>query len=361
MRKKIIGLVLLICVMAAVGGIYILTGGTDSEDKRTGKIQPETTVSGYVGGEKIGFLEDKEVLSILGEKYGLGVDYSKAGSLDMMTADLEGRDYLFPSSSIALEYYEELHGSPAQSEILLNTPIVLYTHKIVLDAFDGQGLVTKDGDVNYIDMAKLVEMIRNDTVWADIGVPELYGTVSVDTTDPARSNSGNMFAALLADVLNKGQMLTPEKVDEILPQLQAIFGKLGYMETSSADLFSQFLRMGVGATPIAAGYESQIIEYAMLHPEEYEEIKEDFVILYPAPTVWSAHVLIALDDEGKTLIRGLQDEEVQKLAWEKHGFRTGNYEISDKELGVAGIADNITQVAQVPSYAVMRRIIDGLQ
>ena len=215
--------------------------------------------------------------------------------------------------------------------------------------------------MNYIDMAKLVEMIRNDTVWADIGVPELYGTVSVDTTDPARSNSGNMFAALLADVLNKGQMLTPEKVDEILPQLQAIFGKLGYMETSSADLFSQFLRMGVGATPIAAGYESQIIEYAMLHPEEYEEIKEDLVILYPAPTVWSAHVLIALDDEGKTLIRGLQDEEVQKLAWEKHGFRTGNYEISDKELGVAGIADNITQVAQVPSYAVMRRIIDGLQ
>ena len=192
-------------------------------------------------------------------------------------------------------------------------------------------------------------------------MPELYGTVSVDTTDPARSNSGNMFAALLADVLNGGQTLSPEKVDEILPQLQAIFGKLGYMETSSSDLFDQFLRMGVGATPIAAGYESQIIEYAMLHPDEYEAVRDDIVVLYPAPTVWSAHVLIALDDAGKTLIRGLQDEEVQKLAWEKHGFRTGNYEISDKELGVPGIADNITQVAQVPSYDVMRRIIDGLR
>lgn len=362
MRKKIIGLVLLICVMAAVGGIYLLTGGSgDGEKKETGKTQPRTAVSGYVGGEKIGFLEDEEVLSILGEKYGLEVDYSKAGSLDMMTADLEGRNYLFPSSSIALEYYEELHGSPAQSEILLNTPIVLYTHKMVLDAFDSQGLIAKDGDVNYIDMAKLVELIQNDTAWADIGVPELYGTVSVDTTDPARSNSGNMFAALLADVLNGGQTLTPEKVDEILPRLQAIFGKLGYMETSSSDLFDQFLRMGVGATPIAAGYESQIIEYAMLHPEEYESVRDDIVVLYPAPTVWSAHVLIALDDAGKTLIRGLQDEEVQKLAWEKHGFRTGNYEISDKELGVPGIADNITQVAQVPSYDVMRRIIDGLR
>lgn len=362
MRKKIIGLVLLICVMAAVGGIYLLTGGSgDGKEKETGKAKPKTAVSGYVGGEKIGFLEDEEVLSILGEKYGLEVDYSKAGSLDMMTADLEGRNYLFPSSSIALEYYEELHGSPVQSEILLNTPIVLYTHKMVLDAFGSQGLITKDGDVNYIDMAKLVELIQNDMAWADIGVPELYGTVSVDTTDPARSNSGNMFAALLADVLNGGQTLTPEKVDEILPQLQTIFGKLGYMETSSSDLFSQFLRMGVGATPIAAGYESQIIEYAMLHPDEYEAVRDDIVVLYPAPTVWSAHVLIALDDAGKTLIRGLQDEEVQKLAWEKHGFRTGNYEISDKELGVPGIADNITQVAQVPSYDVMRRIIDGLR
>ena len=188
MRKKIIGLALLICVMAAVGGIYLLTGGSgDGKEKETGKTKPKTAVSGYVGGEKIGFLEDEEVLSILGEKYGLEVDYSKAGSLDMMTADLEGRDYLFPSSSIALEYYEELHGSPVQSEILLNTPIVLYTHKMVLDAFDSQGLITKDGDVNYIDMAKLVELIQNDTAWADIGVPELYGTVSVDTTDPARS------------------------------------------------------------------------------------------------------------------------------------------------------------------------------
>ena len=153
------------------------------------------------------------MLEILRNEYGLDVDYSKAGSLDMMTADLSGRNYLFPSSSIALEYYEELHGSPKQSEIILNTPIVLYTHKIVLDAFEQQGLITKDGEVNYIDMNQLVAMIQNDTKWADIGVPELYGSVSVDTTDPAKSNSGNMFAALLADVLNGGQTLTPEGVE----------------------------------------------------------------------------------------------------------------------------------------------------
>ena len=368
MKKKIIGLIVLACVMGVIGGIYLLTGGTgdlggeNQEEKQTEREDgPAVQVSGYIGGEKAGFLEDEEVLEILRKDYGLEVDYSKAGSLDMMTADLTGRNYLLPSSSIALEYYEELHGSPKQSEIILNTPIVLYTHKIVLEAFEQQGMITKDEDVNYVDMNKLLELIRTDTKWTDIGVPELYGSVSVDTTDPAKSNSGNMFAALLADVLNGGQTLTPESVDEVLPELQAIFGKLGYMETSSADLFSQFLRMGVGATPIAAGYESQIIEYAQMEPEAYEEIKDDVVVLYPAPTVWSAHVLIAMDESGQTLLEGLQNEKIQELAWKKHGFRTGSAGIAQGEAKASGIADSVTQVAQVPSYEVMRRIIDGLQ
>ena len=237
MKKKIAGLMLLVVLMAVIGGIYFVTGNAPQI----------VNVDGYVGGEKIELLEDEEIRSVFEEKYGLNVDYSRAGSLDMMTADLSGRDYLFPSSSIALEYYEDLHGSPVQSEIVLNTPIVLYTHQIVLDAFENQGLITTDGDVHYIDMAGLLELIQNGTQWSDIGLSELYGRVSVDTTDPSRSNSGNMFAALVANVLNGGQTLTEADLDTILPELQDIFGKLGYMETSSSDLFSQFLRMGVGA------------------------------------------------------------------------------------------------------------------
>ena len=77
------------------------------------------------------------------------------------------------------------------------------------------------------------------------------------------------------------------------------------METSSADLFSQFLKMGVGATPIAAGYESQIIEYAVMEPEDYQAVKDDIVILYPTPTVWSTHVMIALDENGQALLEAL--------------------------------------------------------
>ena len=126
MKKKIFGLILLAAVMAAIGAIYYLR----QEAPR------QIAVDGYLGGEKIGFLEDEEVQKILKDRYGITADYARAGSLDMVTADLEGMDYLFPSSSTALEYYQDLHGAPERSEIILNTPIVLYTHRIVLDAFE---------------------------------------------------------------------------------------------------------------------------------------------------------------------------------------------------------------------------------
>ena len=99
-----------------------------------------------------------------------------------------------------------------------------------------------------------------------------------------------------------GRTVTETDLDTILPELQDIFGKLGYMETSSSDLFSQFLRMGVGAEPIIAGYESQLIEYASIYPDEYDRIRDDVVMLYPTPTVWSAHVMIALDENGQILL-----------------------------------------------------------
>ena len=152
MKKRMIGLALLVVIMLVTGGIYMAAG-------RTPQI---ITVDGYVGGEKIELLEDEEVQSILEEDYGVKADYSRAGSLDMMTADMDGMDYLFPSSSIAEEYYEDLHGSPEQSEIVLNTPIVLYTRKAVADALAAEGIAAITDDVYYVDMAKLTECIESE-------------------------------------------------------------------------------------------------------------------------------------------------------------------------------------------------------
>ena len=350
MKTKIIGLVILITVIIAAV-IYVMVGSSNAV----------TEIKGYVGGEKIGLLEDEEVQEILRDKYKLSIDYAKAGSIDMITADATGMNFLFPSNQTALELYEKINGDPVKSEIILNTPIVLYTRQAVADAFVSEGLATKGGDVYYVDRTKRTEAIENATKWSDIGLDQLYGSITVGTTDPTKSNSGNMFAGLLANTLCGG-VADETSLYGILPRLESIFQKLGYMESSSSDLFDQFLKTGMGAKPLIAGYENQLLEFAVENPETWEHVSGDIIMMYPTPTVWSSHVFIALDENGTLGIDALLDEDIQRLAWEKHGFRTGVYDTpADSEhFGVSGLADEITQVAPMPDADTMDRIIRNL-
>ena len=352
-NPRLLGFLLLLLMAAGTGIYYGITSGN----------REPVVVEGYVGGEKIGFIEDPEIQEILEEKYGIRMDYSKAGSLDMVTLNQEGKDYLFPSSQTALEYYREEWGEPRKSEIILNTPIVLYTHRMVADALAEKGIMEEADGVYYMDMEQMAQTIMEGTSWAEVGLPQLYGDVSIDTTDPVKSNSGNMFAGLLANALNGGQTVSEGQLSQVLPALTDIFARMGYMETSSADLFSQFLKMGVGANPIIAGYESQLLEFSVEKPEDFAAIKDDIIMVYPSPTVWSTHVYIALTENGEMAVQGLLDPQVQELAWKNHGFRTNVY-LAGSEAGtfqVEGLASDITRVMSMPDYGTMKQIIDSLQ
>ena len=351
MKTKLIGLGLLAAVIVAAALYAVIS-----------QNQAVTEINGYVGGEKIGLLDDDEVQDLLRSRYHLVIDYTKAGSIEMIGADLEGRDFLFPSNQTALELYEQAHGSPMRSEIVFNTPIVLYTRQEVAQAMQEIGLVREQDGVQYVDVEKLAGLIEDGVSWAEIGLPQLYGNVAVSTTDPSKSNSGNMFAGLLANAL-AGGVAEEEDLPDLLPRLKDVFGKLGYMESSSADLFDQFLKTGMGAKPLIAGYESQLLEFAVEEPETWEQLSSDVVMLYPVPTVWSSHVFIALDEAGSAGIDALLDEDVQRLAWEKHGFRTGVYGTPSDEahFGVQGVALDLTQVSPMPGAGVMEEIIAALE
>jgi len=134
MKTKLIGLIVVLAAIAAAV-IYVTVG----------RKTQVTALNGYVGGEKIGFLEDQEVQDILRKDYHLSLEYSKAGSLDMVTADKEGKDFLWPSSQTALEYYKSEVGKPVRSETVFNTPIVIYTRKAVSDALQKEGTVYGPG------------------------------------------------------------------------------------------------------------------------------------------------------------------------------------------------------------------------
>ena len=125
-RGRVVGLV---CVLAAVAvlGAALLARASAPEPQAPAEL---TEVTGYLGGEKISLFEDEEFKRLAADA-GLEVGYRKAGSLAMMEADLTGMDYLFPSSQAAVEYGHELGVASTREQIVLNSPIVVYTYRDV--------------------------------------------------------------------------------------------------------------------------------------------------------------------------------------------------------------------------------------
>ena len=350
-RNKLVGLALVVLAVLVGGGVLVW------RQTRSAPVE-EVSVSGYLGGEKISLFEDSEFKQ-LAEASGLDISYKKAGSLAMMDADRSGMDYLFPSSQAAVAYGEAQGVKAQSSDIVLNSPIVIYTYKDVADALVGSGIMNKDGDVYKLDAKAAVDAMLANKTWADLGYANGYGQFRIDSTDPAKSNSGNEWAALVATVLNGGQPATATSVQRDASKIQAIFQKSGWMETSSEDSFSQFLTLGEGSKPMMVGYESQLLDLAVNQPDVYKQVKDDLVVAYTTPTVWSTHVLVSLDDAGDRLRDFLKSDDVQKLAWERHGFRGASQLGTDGagRFGVPGVAEQVPAAVELPNNDGMKALI----
>ena len=359
-KNKIIGLAALLAVVLVLGGSQIVYSAMQSM-KRDNAPKSTQTVNGYLGGEKISLFDDGEFDKLLAGQ-GLKVDYRKAGSLDMMTASRTGMDYLFPSSKAAVEYGKSKKVDVSKADTVFNSPIVLYTYRNVADALCKSGLIGKDGGTYHMDMAKAAQDMLDGKSWADLGYTQGYGQFHIDSTDPAKSNSGNMYAALLATVLNDGQPATVESINRDGDKIKRIFAKSGWMETSSEDSFSQFLTLGVGSKPMMVGYESQLLDFAANNAEAFKQIKDNVVMVYPTPTVWSSHVLVPLDEKGERLLKTLKSKPVQQLAWRKHGFRSANFLGADSisRFHVSSAAEQVTSVTELPNAQAMTTLIDLL-
>ena len=371
MRQRV-GLLLLLTVFAVVTGMVLLrargtSNGTGNEANGAQAV-PATnadpiTLKGYIGSEKAAFLKDPQVIQILRQKFGLTLDFDQRGSLDMVKdAHAAEKDFLWPSSQVALELYKEKGGPLVRADIIFNSPLVLYSWASVTEALIKAGVVQKEKETYYVvDFPKLVKMIVAGKEWKDLGMAQLHGRVLIYSTDPVQSNSGTMFAGLLADVLNNGEVVNEAKLPKILPTLQKFFEAQGYMETRSDDNFQQFLNLGMGAKPIIIGYESQLLDFSLSNAAALTARKEAVRILYPKPTVWSSHPLMALNDRAKRLNDALLDSEIQRIAWTKHGFRSASGAQNDVKLfQITGVPDTIENVVPMPSPRVTERILQAL-
>jgi len=353
MKAKIIAFGLII-VLAAMAVVILLS-------KRGGFID-QVNIKGYLGGEKIGFLEDRRVQDVFLKKYGLTVSFTRLGSLDMARSDTSGLDYIFPSNTFAVELFRSRGGGIARVDDVFISPIVIYSWDKAVDALQNLGVVRKINDVYSIDLAKLIDLVLAETTWRDIGLDELYGPICVYSTDPVHSNSGNLLAVLAATVINGDRVVRRQDIPNLIEPLNAFLSVSGYKETSSADLFNQYLRTGMGGRTLTALYENQLIEFAQQNPKDWARIKDRVRILYPIPTVWSNHPFIALNSDAQRFFEAMADDEINKLVWEDHGFRVGATGTSDltDEMRQIGIAEDVTQIIQMPDYPAMEELLNSM-
>ncbi len=354
--KKWIGIIILVLIIGGSVTYWYLT----NKDKAQ---YSAATVTGVIGSEKSNFLKNSEVQKLLKDKYNLTVEFKTQGSIEMVQADTAGLDFVWPSNNIALEIFKT-KGVKFKTSTIFNSPIVLYTWTPVCEKLIEQKIVEKKNGVYYVvDMPKLTQLMQNGTKWSDIGLSQIYGNVAVISTDPTKSNSGNMFFALLSAMFNGGTVVDAGAVETVLPKLYAYYQSLGYLEDGSANLFKQFISAGMGDKPLIAGYESQIVEFIIENPQYKDVITSQIVVMYPEPTVWANHPLISLTENGDRLITALQDPEIQQIAWKQHGFRTGLAGVQNNpaDLGLTGLPNTIDSVMPLPKPEIMERIIEYLE
>ena len=372
-KKQIIGIVIFIILILIIIGIGIFR----KKDDGNVELANLTTVYVATGGGKESFIADEDVVKIMQEKYDLNVVYDNWSNGKLIVNPLvreDGKtkyDAMFSSDQRFYDYYKlspnKENGEADRYTVLnggltLNTPIVIYSWGEVVDALKKQGVVTETEGVYYIsDMTKLMNMILEGKTWNDIGLKQLYGTINIASTDPVTSSPGATYYGLLLSILCNGQV-NADSVTANLPKLKEFYVKSGYMNNTPADLFERYLKTGMGGEPMIVDYEKSIIDFANSNPDGFNQVKDDIRILYPAPTIWNSHCIASFTENGNKFYAAFEDADIQKIAWERYGFRTGitggSYDVS--KFGI-GVPQAITSTVTGLKMDIYNQLIDYLK
>lgn len=320
----VIGLILVLGVLVA-GGYLLL--------RNQGRVA-HAEISCIGGSEKSSFMRDAEVLRILDERYSISVKWTPMGSYDQVLMSSEqikqrGANCLWPSSASAQHIFEANHSGQFdnyRAETLLQSPEVIYAGPQGTDALVRAGLVTQSGNVYLMPQLRslLLDHILAGRTWQELAAGNLQGPINISSTDPAKSNSGFTLAQLELIMIATDGNRNPNIAEAraALPTMRQIYDSQGLQATSSDNGFRQWLTQGGEyQSPLYAGYENQIIQQVVTGSNA-AAVLGDVRMIYPEPTIYSDHPMLALDADAGRLIEALKDEEIQRLAWQRYGFRS---------------------------------------
>jgi hypothetical protein len=364
LSRRQMGLGLLALSAAATTGVAVV-GPRRIERLITGRSADQVDLWGFIGGEKLNFVRDDSVRELLSRRHGITLDARRAGSIEMVgdpALTSQKPDWLGPASNLVSQLARR-NGLPVRrDEIVLNSPIVIYSWSPIVEALVRRGYVEgRDGAHYLVKTRELIDDIVKATTWRDLGL-ELYGRVMVSSTDPTKSNSGFTFAGLLANLL-AGDVAGLETLPRDLDTIASIFDRMGFKEPSSGTQWDAYLNQGMGGKPLLVGYESQLIEFILGDAARWKTLQAQPrrpVMLYPVPTVYTSHPVISLTEKADRLIPALTDPDLLEIAWSKHGFRGPLGAVGRGGAGIAGVATAVENIMPMPAAPVMLAVLERL-
>jgi hypothetical protein len=337
--RFLIGLVLVLVASVAVAALATLRG-------RGGAATP-VAITCIGGSEKTELMADAEVKRILNDRYGISVRFRPLGSYDQVqlsTEELNAQavDCLWPASASAQSVFESQHPgaySGYRAETVLQSPEVVYAGPLGTDALSKTGLVVQRNQRYHLADVKsfLLDYVLKGRTWESIGATDLRGPIALASTDAAKSNSGFTLAQLRLNVIATNDVFSApsaEQARKALPTVRALYDAQGLQARSSEFGFNQWLLQGGEFhAPLYAGYENQIVQHVRQAGQNSAAVKSNVRIIYPDPTIYNDHPILALNAGAGRLIDAMKDTEIQTLAWKRFGFRSGT------QIGLNNVAD----------------------
>ncbi|MEJ0036052.1 MAG: hypothetical protein WDO68_08205 [Gammaproteobacteria bacterium] len=367
--QRFVGPVVAVVLLAAVGGgVWYSNTHLRAESAQTARIQSEAaqalTVNGLIGSEKEAFFADAAVQAAL-LRYHITLTVEKAGSRAIAHKFEPAKyDFGFPSGAPAAA---ELKSVAKASETYspFYTPIVIASWRPIALILKANHIVEEREGIYYVtDLPALLKLMNAHKRWKELASSDAFATnkaVLVNSTDVRTSNSAAMYLALASYVANGQSVVQSQaEVDAVLPTMADLFLRQGFQESSSAAPFEDYLALGIGKTPMLIAYESQMVAFWLAHPDR---LKDDMVMLYPVPTVYSKHVLVPFNDKGKRLGEALErDAELQSLA-HQFGFRTGGDRKGPEMWAEHGIHTPpvVVDVIDPPSHEWLEKMIVAIE
>ena len=354
--KRLMGPLVTILLLAGLGlAIY------RSAQEQLGGLNT-VTIRGLIGSEKEDFFRDSDVVQTL-RQHGFVVQIEKAGSREIAGFELKKYDFAFPGGMPAAEKIRR-ESKATKMHTPFFTPMAVASWRTIAEILKANDMVEDKGGYYTLDMRKFMSLMTEGKRWKDLQGNSSYAinkSILVSSTDVRKSNSAAMYLALVSFVANGNNVVeNEEEIAHILPTVQQLFLKQGFVENSSEGPFESYLLMGVGKAPLVMIYESQYVARALA---TNGGITPEMVLMYPQPTVYTKHILVPFTDSGDRLGELLEtDPDLQRLAMH-YGFRTSNtvgFQELMRQHKIAA-ADTLVDVIDPPTYETIERMIQLIE